>query len=124
MLKLLKSLKAHKAPGPVQLSPHILKEMANVIAPISTEIFKKSFDSGVVPEDWKAANINLVFKKCKTFYAANYRPLSLTGMACKLMKHILTSHIMKHITTSFMVYSIASDKVDLVKHNWRSLLMT
>lgn len=26
------------------------------------------------------------------------------------------------IITSFMLYSMASDKVDLVKHNWRSLL--
>ena len=70
--------------------------MANVIGPISTAIFKKSFDSGVAPEDWKTANINLGFKKCKMSDAANYRPLSLTGIACKVMKHILTSHIMKH----------------------------
>ena len=47
MLKLLKSLKAHKAPGPDQISPRVLKEMANVIAPILTTIFRKSYDSVV-----------------------------------------------------------------------------
>lgn len=68
--KLLKSLKAHKAPGPDQISPLVLKEMANVIAPMLTAIFKKSCDCGVVPEDRKTANITPVFKKGKRSDAA------------------------------------------------------
>ena len=68
--KLLKSLKAHKAPGPDQISPLVLKEMAKVIAPMLTAIFKKSCDSGVVPEDRKTANITPVFKKGKRSDAA------------------------------------------------------
>ena len=48
---LLKSLSAHKAPGPEQFSPRVLKEMANVIAPIPTAIFRKFYDSGIIPED-------------------------------------------------------------------------
>ena len=39
--------------------------MANMIAPMLTVIFKKSYDSGVIPEDWKTANITSVFKKGK-----------------------------------------------------------
>ena len=31
----------HKAPGPDQISPRVLKEMANVIAPTLTTIFRK-----------------------------------------------------------------------------------
>ena len=69
--KLLKSLKAHKAPGPDQISRLVLKEMANVIAPMLTATFKKSCDSGVVSEDWKTANITPVFKKGKRSDAAN-----------------------------------------------------
>lgn len=37
--------------------------MANAVAQMLTVIFKKSYDSGVVPEDWKTANITPVFKK-------------------------------------------------------------
>ena len=94
--------------------------MVNVIAPMLTAIFKKSLDSGVVPEDWKTANITPVFKKGKRSDAKlNYRPISLTCIAFKLMQHILTSHIMIH-----MAYNLASEKVNLVKHSWWSLLMT
>ena len=39
--------------------------MANTMAPMLTVIFKKSYDSGVIPEDWKTANITSVFKKGK-----------------------------------------------------------
>ena len=106
VLKLLKSLKARKAPGPDQISPCVLKEMANVIAPILTTIFRKSYDSGTVPEDWKTANITPVFKKGKRSDAANYRPISLTCIVCKLMEHILTSHIMKHANDHNILYGL------------------
>lgn len=36
-----KFLKVHKLSGPDQIRPHVLKEMANVIAPMLTVIFKK-----------------------------------------------------------------------------------
>ena len=39
--------------------------MVNTMAAMLTVIFKKSYDSGVIPEDWKAANITSVFKKGK-----------------------------------------------------------
>ena len=103
---LLKSLNAHKALGPDQISPRVLKEMANAIAPILTAIFRKSYDSGIIPEDWKTANITPVFKKGKISDAANYRPISLTCIACKLMEHILTSHIMKHANDHNILYGL------------------
>ena len=103
---LLKSLNALKAPGPDQISPRVLKKMANVIAPILTAIFRKSYDSGIIPEDWKTANITPVFKKGKRSDAANYRPISLTCIACKLMEHILTSQIMKHANDHNILYGL------------------
>lgn len=71
VFKLLKSFKALKASGPDQISPCVLKEMANVIAPILTTIFRKSYDSGTVPEDWKTAHITPVFKKVANLQSVN-----------------------------------------------------
>ena len=36
--------------------------MANAITPMLTVIFKESYDSGVVPQDWKTTHITPVFK--------------------------------------------------------------
>ena len=78
VLKLLQCLKIHKASGPDQIRPRVLKEMENQVAPMLTVIFKKSYDDGEVPEDWKTANITPVFKKGKRCDPTNYRPISLT----------------------------------------------
>jgi hypothetical protein len=59
-----------------------------------------------MPAIWKTANICPVFKKGKTFEAINYRPISLTCISCKLMEHIITSHIMKHADTHNILYPL------------------
>lgn len=66
VLKLLKGLNPHKAMGPDNLHPRVLKELANEISPILSIIFQRSFDSSVIPTDWKAANVTPLFKKDKS----------------------------------------------------------
>lgn len=53
VLKLLQHLKVHKAAGPDQIRPRVLKEMANLVAPMLTVIFKKSYDCGELPKTGK-----------------------------------------------------------------------
>ena len=45
------------------------------------------------------ANVVPVFKKGNTSLAANYRPISLTCVSCKIMEHIITSNVMRHAST-------------------------
>ena len=49
--KLLCKLNPHKAMGPDQLHPKVLKQLATTVAPILQIIFQKSIDSGKVPSD-------------------------------------------------------------------------
>ena len=49
-----------------------------------------------MPDDWRAANIVPVYKKVEKHVASNYRPVSLTSMACKLLEHIIHSSVMDH----------------------------
>jgi hypothetical protein len=104
VLKLLNNLKANKAPGPDNISPRILKELATDVAPILTCIFNLSYQTGEVPEIWKSANVCPIYKKGKRFEAINYRPVSLTCIACKIMEHIITSNIMKHADSQKILY--------------------
>ena len=102
--KLLNNLHPAKASGPDNISPQILKELAAEISPILCGIFKKSLESGVVPNDWKNANIVPVFKKGQRNDKRNYRPISLTCIASKVMEHIICSNIMNHAEVNSILH--------------------
>ena len=73
-------------------------ELHHEIAPILTLIFNLSLETGVVPIDWRKADVVPVYKKGSKSKASrpNYRPISLTCIASKLLEHILVSNIMSH----------------------------
>ena len=71
----------------------VLKELAKAIAPCLTIIFNKTYYTGCVPKDWRHANVATIFKKGEMYLASNFRPVSLTCIASKLMEHIITSNI-------------------------------
>ena len=87
--KLLRNLNPAKACGPDNIPSRILKECADTISPALSCIFSRSVQTGQLPSDWLTANISSVFKKGDRSKAENYRPLSLTSVACKLLEHII-----------------------------------
>jgi hypothetical protein len=95
--KLLKNLKPNKAPGPDDIPPRILKDTAEIIAPILAIIFQKSIHTGALPTDWKNANISPIFKKGDRTKASNYRPVSLTSVCSKVLEHIIHSQTMNFL---------------------------
>ena len=95
--KLLKGLDPNKACGPDGISSWVLKELADEVAPILTLLFQTSMDTGTVPEDWISANIAPVFKKGEHYDPANYRPVSLTSIPCKIMEHVIVSSLTDHL---------------------------
>jgi hypothetical protein len=47
------------------------------------------FQTGCIPSDWKYANVAPAYKKGEKYNAANYRPISLTCISCKIMEHVI-----------------------------------
>ena len=103
VLKLLTNLKPNKASGPDGISARVLKEAASELAGPLCNIFNMSLQYCSVPDDWRHANVTPIFKKGDRSRPENYRPISLTCIASKLMEHIVTSHIMKYIEGNKML---------------------
>ena len=66
------------------------------MAHIYSFLFQASLDQGVVPPDWKTANVVPLFKKGDKSKAENYRPISLTSITCKVLERVVFSNIMSH----------------------------
>ena len=89
--------KVDKSPGPDGMHPRVLKELAGEIANARVVIYQNSLDSGVVPTDWKTANVTPLFKKGGRQKAGNYRPVSLTSVVGKMLESIIKEEIARHL---------------------------
>ena len=58
-----------------------------------TKVFSMSLEQSVLPLDWKRANVTPIFKKGSKKDKGNYRHVSLTCHACRIMERILREEI-------------------------------
>ena len=85
----LLKLKTNKSPGPDHIAPCILKSCALKLAPSITYMVNKSFNTGLLPDEWKHADITPLHKKGSKSSGENYRPISLTSIVCKIGEKIV-----------------------------------
>ena len=102
--KRLSQLNPHKAAGPDRITPLVLKELADIIAPVITRLFRASLGQAKTPDTWREAHVTQVYKKREKYKAVNYHPVSLTCILCKQMEHILASNIMAHLNSRNLLY--------------------
>ncbi|CAG2235397.1 unnamed protein product [Mytilus edulis] len=95
--KLLKDLNTSKSPGPDQVHPTVLFELANTIDSPLSSIFNESFKSVTVHQRWKIGQISALFKKGDKTSPSNYRPVSLTSIICKMMEKLVRQRIVQHM---------------------------
>lgn len=93
--KILEKLDPHKALGPDNIPGIFIKICAANMADVFSFLFQASLDQGVVPPDWKTANVPL-YKKGDKSQPENYRPISLTSITCKVLEHVVFSSIMSY----------------------------
>ena len=79
------------------MSPRLLKYISNEIAQPLTVIFNLSLQEGIVPLDWRTANITPIYKKGTKSLAENYRPVSLTSHLSKVLEALLRDEMVKHL---------------------------
>ena len=81
----INNMKENKSPGVDGIAPKILKETVEQICTPLAHVFNMSLQKGIVPLEWKEANIIPLFKKCSRNKSVNYRPVSLTAVICKVL---------------------------------------
>ncbi|XP_074649597.1 uncharacterized protein LOC141904816 [Tubulanus polymorphus] len=84
--KLLTNINPSKACGPDGI-PNMVLMCADNLSPMFTRIFQRSLDTGLLPSDWRRANISSIYKKGDKHLAENYRPVSLTSV-CLHMNYL------------------------------------
>ena len=99
----LNKLDCNKAPGGDKFSQHVLKNCSDELSCALEIIFSKSLSEGEIPDEWRDANINPLFKKGSKLTASNYRPVSLTSVCCKLMEGIMRDRITSHLTRNKLI---------------------
>ena len=90
----INNMKEYKSPGVDGIAHKILKETVEQICTPLAHVFNMSLQEGIVPLEWKEANIIPLFKKGSRNKSVNYRPVSLTSVICKVLETIIRDHMM------------------------------
>ena len=93
-------LNEDKACGPDDIPVSVLKNLVSVITQPLYNIFIKSLDSSVIPQDWKHARVTAIYKKGSKSDPGNYRPVSLTSIVCKLFESFVRDSIDSHMASN------------------------
>ena len=75
----------------------LLRASSKELAPILTTIYQQSLETSQIPADWTKVFVSTIFKKGKGDLPENYRPVSLTSVPSKILKHIICSHVRDHL---------------------------
>ena len=92
---LLRNINPNKAHGPDGIHGKILKNCSATLSLPLKLLFKVSYNSGQIPNEWKLANVVPVHKKGAKSDVSNYRPISLTCLIMKQFENIIRKRIME-----------------------------
>ena len=88
----INNMKENKSQGVDGIAPKILKETVEKMCKPIALLFNMSLQEGIVPFEWKEANIIPLFKKGSRNKSVNYRLVSLTSVLCKVLETIIRDH--------------------------------
>ena len=99
----ISNLKENSAPGPDNLPPLLFKRLVLALLFPLTTLFNIIMQIGSVPQFWKRANVIPIFKKGAASKAANYRPISLTCIICKIFESVIKTSLLGFIYENHLI---------------------
>ena len=96
VLKKLIALNPAKASGPDGVPAWLLKENADLLAPVVTDILNCSYLEARLPQSWKLANVAPIPKQTPVYDVNKHlRPISLTPVLSKLAEDFVVDRYLK-----------------------------
>ena len=77
--------------------PFIIKQLAEPPAPILSNVFNKSMNTGRVPDKLKEAMITPVYKSDDHKSFDNYRPISISAIFSKILERIIYNRLLTYL---------------------------
>ena len=87
--KIVSNLDINKSMGPDGISGRLLKECKDQLLNPIFDIVQTSLQTGIVPKEWKRADIVPIYKNGSKMEPLNYRPVSLTSILCKVCEEVI-----------------------------------
>ncbi|KAK7895270.1 hypothetical protein WMY93_020595 [Mugilogobius chulae] len=103
----LRNINPRKAAGPDGVLGRVLKDCADELAEVFTNIFNLSLSTSWVPTCFKAATIIPVPKQTNVTCLNDYRPVALTPIPAKCLERLVIKHIKEAIPSALDQYQFA-----------------
>jgi len=75
-----------------------------IVEPLCNIYIAACMADGIVPLDWRRANVCPAHKKGSRAKADNYRPISLTSQLCKVFEFIMQDELVSHLEKLHLIY--------------------
>ena len=96
----LKNMNPNKVHGPGNQQTCVFRELYDILDAPLLLIFRKPLEDGYLPESWKQAKITPMHNKLSRSLSSNYKPISITSIACNTMESIIRKHVMQHMVSN------------------------
>ena len=103
---IIKEFDPSKSVGPNSLPPKILKLISPLISKPLSDIFNKSFKTGIFPDLLKISKINPIHKKDSKLVISNYRPISLLSNLNKIIEKLMFKRLYSFMEQHKCIYDL------------------
>ena len=97
------SIPTSASPGPDKFPAILLKECVNQLSEPLQRIWRKSLDTGEIPDILKLQTIIPLYKKGSKTLAENYRPVSLTSHLTKVFEKVVRKKLIVHLEENNLI---------------------
>lgn len=99
----MKSLDRNKAADIYKISPALLKDLIEIIAPTLTDIFNQAILEQYYPDALKVTKVIEVYKSGNTNIPSNFRPISLLPIIAKIFDNLINQQIMNYLLSHNLI---------------------